>query len=343
MTGARRHAVRRPRGGLRSVAPEGTDEGPRLLGRLEEALTARHYSQRTAEVYQAWAKRFVYFHGLRYPAEMGESEINAFLTHLAVVDQVSSSTQNQALSALPFLYRHVFGREVGDLGDVVRARQSRRLPVVFTRGEVSAVLDRLSGDKWLVVSLLYGSGMRLMECLTLRVKDLEFSRGEITVRDGKGGRERVTILPTSLGDPLRDHLRDVKRTHEIDLGAGHGRVLLPDALDRKYPNAASEWGWQWVFPQERRWKDRKTGREGRHHVHETLVQRAVRRAVLEAGIAKHGGCHTFRHSFATHLLDSGYDIRTIQELLGHKDVRTTMVYTHVLNRGGLGVRSPLDG
>ncbi|MHB1345473.1 MAG: integron integrase [Thermoleophilia bacterium] len=318
-------------------------EGPRLLERLDDALHARHYSPRTAKVYKVWVKRFVYFHGLRHPTDMGEPEINAFLTHLAVVDEVSASTQTQALSALLFLYRHVLDREVGDLGDVIRARHSRRLPVVFTREEARTVLDRLNGDKWLIVSLLYGSGLRLMECLNLRAKDLEFSRGEVTVREGKGGRDRVTVLPSALVEPLGDHLRDVKRTHDGDLASGWGRVLLPDALERKYPNAAAEWGWQWVFPQERRWKDRKTGREGRHHVHETLVQRAVRQAVREAGIAKHGGCHTFRHSFATHLLESGYDIRTIQELLGHKDVRTTMVYTHVLNRGGLGVRSPLDG
>jgi integron integrase len=255
---------------------------------------------------------------------------------------VSASTQNQALSALLFLYRCVLDREVGDLGDVIRAKYSRRLPVVLTREEARAVLDRLAGDKWLIVSLLYGSGLRLMECLHLRVKDLEFSRGEVTVRDGKGGRDRVTMLPDSINAPLRDHLREVKRVHESDLADSWGRVVLPDALGRKYPNAPAEWGWQWAFPQERRWKNRRTGEEGRHHVHETLVQRAVRQAVREAGIAKHAGCHTFRHSFATHLLESGYDIRTIQELLGHKDVRTTMIYTHVLNRGGHGVRSPLD-
>lgn len=242
---------------------------------------------------------------------MGEPEINAFLTHRAVADKVRASTQNQALSALLFLYRYV--------------------------------LDRPNGDKWLIVSLLYGSGVRLMECLNLRVKDLEFSRGEVTVREGKGGRDRVTVLPSALVGPLGDHLREVKRTHSDDVAAGWGRVLLPDALEHKYPSAAAEWGWQWVVPQERRWKDRKTGRESRHHVRETLVQRAVRQAVREAGIAKHGGCHTFRHSFATHLLESGYNIRTIQELLGRNDVRTTMVYTHALNRGGLGVRSPLDG
>lgn len=309
---------------------------------MDAALRARHYSPRTAEAYRAWVKRFVYFHGLRHPAEMGEFEINAFLTHLAVNEKVSASTQNQALSALLFLYRCVLDREVGDFGDVIRAKYSRRLPVVLTREEAMAVLDRLAGDKWLIVSLLYGSGLRLMECLHLRVKDLEFSRGEVTVRDGKGGRDRVTMLPDSINAPLCGHLRGVKRLHESDLAAGWGRVLLPDALDRKYPNAPAEWGWQWVFPQERRWKNRRTGEEGRHHVHETLVQRAVREAVRQAGIVKHAGCHTFRHSFATHLLEAGYDIRTIQELLGHKDVRTTMIYTHVLNRGGHGVRSPLD-
>lgn len=309
---------------------------------MGEALGARHYSPRTAEAYRAWVKRFVYFHGLRHPAEMGEPEINVFLTHLAVAEQVSASTQNQALSALLFLYRHVLDREVGDLGEVTRARHSRRLPVVLTREEARAILDRLAGDEWLIVPLLYGSGLRLMECLHLRVKDLESSRGEVTVRDGKGGRDRMTMLPDSIKAPLLDHLREAKRVHEADLAAGWGHVLLPDALDRKYPNAPTEWGRQWVFPQEGRWRNRRSGEEGPHHAHETLVQRAVRQAVREAGIAKHGGSHTFRHSFATHLLEAGYDIRTIQELLGHKDVRTTMVYTHVLNRGGHGVRSPLD-
>lgn len=274
---------------------------------------------------------------------MGEPEINAFLTHLAVEENVSASTQNQALSALLFLYRHVLGRDVGDLEGVIRARRSRHLPVVMTRDEVRAIFDQLGGDKWLAASLLYGSGLRLMECLRLRVKDVDFPRSEITARDGKGGKDRVTMLPTSIEIPLRDHLRVVKKTHEGDLAAGWGRVPLPDALDRKYPSAPAEWGWQWVFPQATRWKNAKTGEQGRHHVHETLVQRAVREAVGRAGVVKHVGCHTFRHSFATHLLEAGYDIRTIQELLGHKDLRTTMIYTHVLNRGGGGVRSPLDG
>jgi integron integrase len=273
---------------------------------------------------------------------MGEAEINAFLTHLAVVDRVTASTQNQALAGLLFLYRHVLAREVRDLEGVVRARRSATVPVVMTHTEVRDVLGHLAGDKWLIVSLLYGCGLRLMEGLRLRVKDLDFGRREVTVYEAKGGKSRVTVLPASLVSPLQKHLCAVKLTHDRDLAEGWGRVPLPGALDRKYPNASADWRWQWVFPQATRWKNTRTGEEGRHHVHETLVQRAVKEAVSRAGIAKHVGCHTFRHSFATHLLEAGYDIRTIQELLGHKDVRTTMIYTHVLNRGGRGVRSPLD-
>ncbi|MBN2404202.1 MAG: integron integrase [Coriobacteriia bacterium] len=258
-------------------------------------------------------------------------------------ENVSASTQNQALAALLFLYRHVLASNVGDLEGVVRARRSIAVPVVMTRAEVQAVLAQLAGDKWLIASILYGSGLRLMECLRLRVKDVDFSRREITVHDGKGSKDRVTMLPDSLGTPLQDHLRLVRATHEQDLAGGWGRVIMPDALDRKYPGAPADWRWQWVFPQANRWKNSGTGEEGRHHVHESLVQRAVKEAVGRADIVKHVGCHTFRHSFATHLLEAGYDIRTIQELLGHKDVRTTMIYTHVLNRGGQGVRSPLDG
>jgi integron integrase len=315
---------------------------PKLLDQMREALRTRHYSPRTERAYCAWVRRFIYFHHVRHPAEMGEPEINAFLTHLAVAGNVSASTQNQALAALLFLYRHVLGCEVGDLDGVIRARRSVNAPVVMTRGEVRDVLAQLAGDKWLIASLLYGCGLRLLECLRLRVKDMDFSRGEITVGDGKGGKDRVTMLPASLTAPLQEHLRSVKTTHEADLADGWGRVVLPAALDRKYPTAPADWRWQWVFPQANRWKNRRTGKEGRHHVHETLVQRAVKEAVGRAGVTKHVGCHTFRHSFATHLLEAGYDIRTIQELLGHKDVRTTMIYAHVLNRGGQGVRSPLD-
>jgi integron integrase len=319
------------------------DRPPRLLDQMREALRARHYSLRTERSYCAWVRRFIHFHRLRHPAEMGEAEINAFLTHLAVNENVSASTQNQALAALLFLYRHVLARELGNLDGVVRARRGVNVPVVMTRTEVGLVLGQLGGDKWLIASLLYGSGLRLMECLRLRVKDVDFTRGEITVRDGKGGKDRLTMLPASLTTPLEEHLAVVKRVHESDLADGWGRVLLPDALDRKYPSAPADWRWQWIFPQANRWKNRRTGEEGRHHIHETLVQRAVKEAVARAGIVKHVGCHTFRHSFATHLLEAGYDIRTVQELLGHKDVRTTMIYTHVLSRGGQGVRSPLDG
>ena len=310
---------------------------------LRAALQARHYSRRTEQAYGHWVTRFLHFHRGRKPAEMAEPEINAFLTHVAVKETVSASTQNQALSALLFLYRHVTGREVGDLGEVIRARKPKRLPVVMTRDEVKVVLTNLSDDKWLMASLMYGAGLRLMECLRLRVQDIDVSRNEILVRDGKGAKDRITMLPESLKAPLQEHLKRGKAIHERDLAEGQGRVLMPDALDRKYPNASKDWRWQWVFPQENRWKNTKTGEEGRHHVHETILQRAVKEAVRKAGVVKHVGCHTFRHSFATHLLEAGYDIRTIQELLGHKDVSTTMIYTHVLSKGGHGVRSPIDG
>ncbi|MBN1477248.1 integron integrase [Candidatus Sumerlaeota bacterium] len=309
---------------------------------MRGALRARHCSPRTEQTHCHWVQRFVRFHDLRHPAEMAEPEINAFLTHLAVKEKVAASTQNQALSALLFLYRHVLGREVGDLGEVIRARKSRRLPVVMTRDEVKAVLANLSGDKWLMASLMCGAGLRLMECLRLRVQDIDFSRNEILVRDGKGAKDRITMLPTSLKAPLQEHLRHVKATHERDLADGWGRVIMPEALDRKYPHAPKDWRWQWVFLQENRWKNEKTVEEGRHHVHESIIQKAVNGAVIKAGLAKRATCHTFRHSFATQLLESGYDIRTFQELLGHKDVKTTMIYTHVLNRGGKGVKSPVD-
>jgi len=274
---------------------------------------------------------------------MGEPEINAYLTHLAVKEKVSASTQNQALSALLFLYRHVLGREIGDLGEVIRARKPRHLPAVMTREEVKAVLANLAGDKWLMASLMYGAGLRLMECLRLRIQDIDFARNEILIRDGKGAKDRITMLPESLKTPLQDHLKKVKAIHERDLGDGWGRVQMPTALDRKYPNAPADWRWQWVFPQEKRWINAQTKEQGRHHIDESLVQKSVRDAVAKAGLTKHATCHTFRHSFATHLLEGGYDIRTVQELLGHNDVKTTMIYTHVLNRGPAGVRSPVDG
>jgi len=273
---------------------------------------------------------------------MAEPEANAFLTHLAVNGEVAASTQNQALSALLFLYRHVIGHNLGSLDQVVRANRPKNLPVVLTRDEVREVLAHLPGDRRLIASLMYGSGLRLLESLRLRVQDLDFAKHQITVRRGKGAKDRVTMLPESLHSPLRDHLKRAHALHAEDLAAGWGAVPVPGALDRKYPSAPRDWRWQWVFPQEHRWRNPESGEQGRHHLDESLIQRAVRTAVLRARITKRATCHTFRHSFATHLLESGSDIRTIQELLGHTDVRTTMIYTHVLNRGPAGVRSPMD-
>ncbi len=322
--------------GFRSENP------PRLAEQVRRAIRVRQYSRRTEKAYWGWIRRFVLFHGRRHPEEMAEVEVTAFLSHLATDRGVSASTQNQALSALLFLYREVLGRELPWLDDIVRAKRPQRLPTVLTPREVRALLDQLDGLPWLVASLLYGSGLRLLEGLRLRVKDLEPERGEITVRDGKGRRDRVTLLPQRLADPLAEHLRQVRGQHREDLARRAGSVALPDALARKYPKAAWEWGWQWVFPATRHYRDRESGLLRRHHLHESVVQRAVKEARRRAGIAKPAGCHTLRHSFATHLLSGGYDIRTIQELLGHKDVSTTMIYTHVLNRGGRGVKSPLD-
>ncbi len=263
------------------------EQQPKLLDRLRETLRTRHYRRRTEQTYCQWVKRFIYFHNVRHPEEMAEPEINAFLTHLAMKEKVSASTQNQALCALLFLYRHVLGREIGDLGKVIRARKPKRLPVVMTREEVKIVLANLSGDKRFMASLMYGAGLRLMECLRLRVQDIDFSRNEILVRDGKGAKDRITMLPESLKAPLQEHLKKVRAIHEGDLADGWGRVLLPDALDRKYPNAPKEWRWQWVFPQENRWKSTQTREEGWHHVDESLVQKAVREAVSRAGLTKH--------------------------------------------------------
>jgi integron integrase len=327
-----------PIGGARTSAPR----PPRLIDQLVETLRARHYSLRTEQAYVLWVKRFIRFNRMRHPKDMGEAEVNTFLTHLAVDTKVSASTQNQALSALLFLYRYVFGIELGDLGDVVRARKSQHIPIVMTRAEARAVLEQMSGDTKLMASLLYGSGLRLSECLCLRVQDVDIDGGEIVVFAGKGNKDRVTVLPDNLKVPLREHLKRVRTTHRLDLAAGYGRVQLSDGVRRKYPGAATDWRWQWVFPQRARWKDSETGEQGRYHLDEAILQRAVREAALRAGITKRVGCHTFRHSFATHLLEAGYDIRTIQELLGHKSVNTTMIYTHVLNKGGRGVTSPLD-
>jgi integron integrase len=313
-----------------------------LIQRYREELQARHYARRTVATYEQWLRRFLRFHQMRHPRQMGEAEINAFLSHLATEERVSASTQNQALAALLFLYRTVLGGDVGNLEGVIRARKRQRLPVVLTVGEVRAVLHHLDGAEALVAQLLYGGGLRLMEALRLRIKDVDLEQRCITVRCGKGDKDRRTVLPSSLVDPLKRHMNEVQHQHQNDLSAGWGAVELPHALERKYRNAAREWGWQWLFPQGRRWRDLRQNIEGRHHLDPSLVQRAVRAAVQAAGISKPATCHTFRHSFATHLLEQGADIRTIQELLGHSDVKTTMIYTHVLNRGPTGVRSPAD-
>jgi integron integrase len=312
-----------------------------LIQRYREELQARHYARRTVATYEQWLRRFLRFHQRRHPREMGSAEVNAFLTHLAVEGQVSASTQNQALSALLFLYRELLERDL-DLEGVIRARRRPRLPVVMSVAEVRAVLERLDGVEALVAGVLYGGGLRLMEALRLRVHDLDLQRLQITVRDGKGGKDRRTMLPSRLTEGLKAHLEAVRRLHRQDLAEGYGKVQLPHALDRKYPHAPVEWGWQWVFPQQHRWRNSETGEQGRHHLDPTVIQKAVRRAVLASGIITPATCHTFRHSFATHLLETGQDIRTIQELLGHQDIKTTMIYTHVLNRGPLGVRSPAD-
>ena len=327
-----------------SDAREGAKAGasPRLLDRLHAQLRLRHYSPRTEAAYVQWARRFILFHHKQHPLTMGSRHVAMFLTHLATEGGVSASTQNQALNALMFLYSQVLGRDLEAFGSFVRAQKPRRLPVVLTPAEVRALLEQLRGTTRLVASLLYGSGLRLFECLELRVKDVDFAQREIRPRQGKGHKDRVTPLPESCVATLQDHLVGVRALFEADLREGYGGVVLPDALARKYPNAGREWGWQWVFPASRRYRDERAGVERRHHLHESAVQRSVKQAVGTAGIVKPAGCHTLRHSFATHLLGSGYDIRTVQELLGHRDVKTTQIYTHVLNRGGRGVRSPLD-
>ncbi|MGQ0550462.1 MAG: integron integrase [Armatimonadota bacterium] len=315
---------------------------PRLLDSVRDAVRARHYSRRTEEAYVAWIRRYVLFHGKRHPAEMGAAEITQFLTSLAVQRKVAAATQNQALSALLFLYREVLDQEIPWLDSVVHAKRPRRLPVVLTRDEIRAVVDQLNGVPRLMAVLLYGAGLRLLECARMRVKDVDFASNQIVVRAGKGDRDRMTMLPAAVKADLARHLEVVRRQHERDLRHGAGWVELPNALERKYPNAGREWAWQWVFPATRLYVDRLTGQRRRHHLHETVLQHAVRNAVLRAGIPKRATCHTFRHSFATHLLEDSHDIRTVQELLGHRDVSTTMIYTHVLNRGPGAVRSPAD-
>jgi integron integrase len=315
---------------------------PKLLDQVREAMRLRHMSYRTEEAYVNWIRRFIFFHNRRHPKDMGADEVRAFLSHLAVHLHVAASTQNVALNALLFLYRHVLRQEFPEIGEIERAKRPRRLPTVLTREEVTAMLTQLKGTHRLMASLLYGSGLRLMECLRLRVKDLDFAYQQLTVRDGKGAQDRVTMLPKSLEEPLQRHLAKVQLLHAEDLAEGFGEVYLPYALERKYPNAGRSWTWQYVFPAAKRSVDPRSGKERRHHVSDTVLQKAVKSALQQSGIHKRGNCHTLRHSFATHLLEDGYDIRTVQELLGHKDVKTTMIYTHVLQRGGKGVRSPLD-
>ena len=332
---------------MSGVLPVDAEKGKpkKLLDQMRDAIRVKHYSLRTEQTYCDWVERFIRFHKLRHPRDLGEAEVSEFLTHLARAGKVAASTQNQALSALLFLYKQVLKTEIGWLQDVERAKKPVRVPVVLTREEVGRIFVRLHGTSRLMAALLYGSGLRLMECVRLRVKDVDFGYGRITVRDGKGARDRVTMLPVNLASTLERHLQKIKVQHEEDRESGIGGVYLPHALARKYPNAEHEWAWQWVFPSTRLSTDPRADDAAckrRHHVDESALQLAVKKAVLASGLQKPATCHTFRHSFATHLLENGYDIRTVQELLGHKDVATTMIYTHVLNKPGLGVRSPLD-
>ncbi len=312
------------------------------MDQVRQKIRMKHYSLATEKSYAGWIKRYILFHGKRHPLEMGTPEIEAFLTHLAMARKVSSSTQNQALNAIVFLYKHVLEKELEGRIDAVRAKRPLRLPTVLSHDEAMAVIEAVPENRRLMIKLLYGCGLRLMGCLRLRVKDIDFTMNQILVRDGKGGKDRVTVLPENVKPGLHEQLKYARKLHEQDLKQGFGEVYLPGALSRKYPNAACEWGWQYVFPATGISKDPRTGVRRRHHLHESCLQKAVKRAAKLAGIVKPVGCHTFRHSFATEMLRSGYDIRTVQELLGHKDVSTTMVYTHVLNRGGMAVKSPID-
>ncbi len=315
---------------------------PKLLDSVTIEIQTRHYSTKTEKTYRNWIKQYVLFHKKRHPNEMSEKEVNQFLSHLAVDRHVSASTQNQALSAILFLYKNVLHKELGDFGNVVRAKRSRKIPVVFSKDEVKRILAQLSGEKQLMASLLYGSGLRITECIRLRVKDVDFDNKQIVVRDGKGEKDRVTLLSKKAIPLLTKHLEIVKNTFRSDNEKGIGTTNIPYALERKYPNIAKEWYWCYVFPSTKTVVDKKTGELKRHHMNDSVLQKAVKRAIKQAQVEKHGGCHTFRHSFATHLLENGYDIRTIQDLLGHKSLQTTMVYTHVMNKGPMGVKSPGD-
>jgi integron integrase len=315
---------------------------PRLLDRVREIIRIKHYSIRTEQAYLQWIRRYILFHGKRHPQDLGAEELRDFLSDLAVRGNVSASTQNQALNAILFLYREALGISLPWIDNVQRAKRATHLPVVLTKHEVRSLLAQLEGTVWLMTSITYGGGLRLLETLRLRVKDIDFERCELTIRDGKGQKDRMTTLPHRLVEPLRTHLARVRELYTHDVADGFGRVYLPFALERKYPNANLEWGWQYVFPASRRSIDPRTGVQRRHHLDAAVLQRSVKSAIRKANIIKPASVHTLRHSFATHLLEAGYDIRTVQELLGHSDVRTTMIYTHVLNRGGKGVVSPLD-
>lgn len=315
---------------------------PRLTDQVRDALRRKHYSYRTEKTYLHWIRRFIYFHHKRHPRDMAEPEVAAFLTHLAVARRVSASTQNQALNAILFLYKQVLQREIGLVQGVVRAKRPERLTVVLTREEVNRVLARLAGREWLMACLMYGAGLRVMECLRLRVKDVDFGLNQIVVRDGKGQKDRVTPLPAAVIPALHQQIAEVRRLRDADLADGYGEVSLPFALERKYPNASRELAWWYVFPASQRSRDPYSQRIKRHHLDDSVIQRAVKQAIRSSGIAKPASCHSFRHSFATHLLASGQDIRTIQELLGHSDVSKTMIYTHALGKGARGVASPLD-
>lgn len=314
-----------------------------LLDKVRNEIRLRHYSIRTEQAYVAWIRRYVRYHNMKHPGKMGKREIKAFLSHLALERKVSSSTQNQAFNALLFLYRAVLEIDLDGNIDAFRAKNSERLPTVMTREETLSVIDAMSGKHKIIAMLLYGGGLRLMDALRLRVKDIDFRQNQIIIRDGKGAKDRITVLPDATKSPLKKHLKIIEEIHQNDLKKGYGSVWLPDALAMKYPNADRDWGWQYVFPSTTLSVDLRSGETRRHHLSESSIQKAVKKAVKKVGINKPVSCHTFRHSFATHLLESGYDIRTVQELMGHKDVSTTMIYTHVLNRNKLGVRSPLDG
>lgn len=331
-----------PNGLLKNGKAHQHPQKAKLIDQVRNVIRTKHYSIRTEQAYTDWIKRYILFHGKQHPDKLNEQHISEFLTHLAVQRKVASSTQNQALCAIVFLYRDILQIPIGEFENLTRAKRPEKLPVVFTGDEVKQILLQLNGVHWLMGQLIYGAGLRVMECVRLRVKDIDFEYRQVLVRNGKGNKDRVTMLPNLIIDELKRHLLKSKKIHENDLAAGFGEVYLPYALEKKYKTANRDWAWQYVFPAYKRSTDPRSGIERRHHISETVPQRSVKQAIRNAGIHKAGSCHSLRHSFATHLLESGYDIRTVQELLGHKNVSTTMIYTHVLNRGGKGVQSPVD-